>query len=260
MSRATCGTSTRDPLAGSEIVPDTAADVGSSEGFLIRPPWSGKSLLKAFGFSFLLTIALAVAAAVLGVGSGTPVQTAVVGGLAVYVVLLLSIWLFVFRPFNIGLAEVGFTWPGIGTYVRIALLTLAVLVTEAVLMLYLTDLLGPAPTPSQQVLGTDRVQLSALEGVLLGTMVVVVGPFVEELIFRGLLLRYAAGRMPVVLAVIGTSVLFAVAHGYTSLIVVFFLLGVALSVVAIRTNGLSSPFLLHAMHNLVGLSVILAAS
>ncbi|HYI43912.1 MAG TPA: type II CAAX endopeptidase family protein [Actinomycetota bacterium] len=228
--------------------------------FLTRPPWSGKSLLKAFGFSVLVLLSLGIVLALFGLGNGTPVQIAIVGGLAIYCILYLSIWLFVLRAAGIRLADVGFARPSFGTVVRIFFLTLAVLVTEAIVMAFLVSLAGPAPTPSEQILGTNRFQLSAIEGVLLGLLIVVVGPFVEELIFRGLLLRFAAARMPLFLAVVGTSALFAVAHGWTALFIVFFFLGVVLSAVAIRSQNLTQAVLLHGFHNLAGLALILAAA
>jgi membrane protease YdiL (CAAX protease family) len=48
------------------------------------------------------------------------------------------------------------------------------------------------------------------------------GPLVEELIFRGFILRYLTGRMPLLLAVGLTTGLFAIAHGWTPLFIDFF--------------------------------------
>jgi hypothetical protein len=89
-------------------------------------------------------------------------------------------------------------------------------------------------------------------GILIST--VVVAPLVEELLFRGLLLRSLLRRVDPRRAVLISGALFGVVHltDPNALVAVpaLSILGVVLSMVALRTNSLSAPLLIHAGFNL----------
>jgi hypothetical protein len=76
----------------------------------------------------------------------------------------------------------------------------------------------------------------------------IAAPFVEELLFRGILLHRWARRWGTARAVIATSVLFAVLHGEW---VGHFLFGVAMCALYLRTRTLWLPILAHALSNFV---------
>ena len=75
---------------------------------------------------------------------------------------------------------------------------------------------------------------------------VVVGPFVEELLFRGLLLPSWVSRWGRMRAVIFSSCLFAIGHID---LLGSFVFGVVASVAFLRLGSLWLPFVIHATHN-----------
>jgi membrane protease YdiL (CAAX protease family) len=86
-------------------------------------------------------------------------------------------------------------------------------------------------------------------------VVVVVAPVVEELTFRGL--GYAVlSPYGVFVAVVGTAIAFAAAHGLVAGFPALFLFGVAIAVLRWRTKSLFPGMLFHATFN--GLALALA--
>jgi hypothetical protein len=82
-------------------------------------------------------------------------------------------------------------------------------------------------------------------------VIVLWGPFSEELFFRGFLL---AGLIPVIGVVRGmivSSAIFAAAHILISTFVPIFFLGVLLSWLFIHTKSVWPPFIAHAIWNLL---------
>ena len=89
-------------------------------------------------------------------------------------------------------------------------------------------------------------------GVVLLVAVVVVGaPVVEELFFRGLLLRSLAGRIGTPGAVVVSAVLFGLAHYEPVQLPVLVILGLALGALAVRTGRLGPGICAHAAFNAV---------
>jgi membrane protease YdiL (CAAX protease family) len=75
-------------------------------------------------------------------------------------------------------------------------------------------------------------------------------PLIEELCFRGLVLRALAPVMSVRLAVLIASAAFAVAHlGALMSMPYLFLVGFVLGIARTKSGGLTLPILLHAAHN-----------
>lgn len=82
-------------------------------------------------------------------------------------------------------------------------------------------------------------------------MVVVIGPTVEELVFRGALQEGLAARFGVWPAIIVQAALFAAFHRSWWLLVPTFVLGVALGWLAERCDSLWPPIALHALYNAI---------
>ena len=92
------------------------------------------------------------------------------------------------------------------------------------------------------------------------TIVVVVGaPVVEELFFRGLVLRSLQRRFGDTWAVVGSAVVFGVAHFEPLQLPALVALGVILGVMAVSTKRLGPSIFAHAGFNLVTM-IALAAS
>jgi membrane protease YdiL (CAAX protease family) len=84
---------------------------------------------------------------------------------------------------------------------------------------------------------------------------VILAPVVEELLFRGVLLRALLRRVAPVTAVLASAVIFALVHYVGDPHTLPFLpaltgLGVVLAVVALRSGDLSTSIFIHAGFNL----------
>lgn len=123
-----------------------------------------------------------------------------------------------------------------------------------VLLLPIVELAGR----EEQSVVEDLQDASGLAVVGLAVFAAVLAPVVEELVFRGLLLRALLRRMDVTGAVVVSSLAFALVHvigdpSVGSLAVVPGLLGVGMvaAVLAVRSGSLSQPILLHVGFNLL---------
>ena len=223
-------------------------------------PWSGRQILKAVGGGLLVGVVLLVPIFLAGLMDAPLPRIGAIAGLVTYGAVLLSTWFFIFRKRSSDLAALHLTRPGPTLVFQMLLLTVAILIAEGLVITVLSSVAGDLPTGSEQILGTDSISLSPLDGVLLGFVVVVLGPFVEEVLFRGLLLQWLAARKPEGAAILITSAVFAIAHGFSPLVVTYFLLGLAISLVMVRTRNLTAAVLVHGFHNLAAFAVIAAAA
>ncbi len=84
--------------------------------------------------------------------------------------------------------------------------------------------------------------------VLTFMLAVIVGPLMEELVFRGLLLERLAKKFGLNKAVLTSSVLFGMLHGETLLTAIIF--GIAMCIVYLQTKNLWVPVFIHIANNL----------
>jgi uncharacterized protein len=117
--------------------------------------------------------------------------------------------------------------------------------------------------PTQELLDVAAGASSALDWGLIVLGVVVIGPFVEEIVFRGVVLRALEHRGRRV-AVYGSAALFALVHLFdpNTLISVplFFILGIVLGNEVTRTGRLGRAVAIHAGFNLMGVLALYAVS
>ncbi|HEX2117548.1 MAG TPA: CPBP family intramembrane glutamic endopeptidase [Acidimicrobiales bacterium] len=144
-------------------------------------------------------------------------------------------------------------WSDVGVGLAVALATQLVLLPAIALLL--RPLLGEPEVsgPVRDLL--DQSQGPAYLGLL--ASVAVGAPIVEELFFRGLLLRSLQRRMPDAAAVAVSAVVFGLAHGSTLpaeavvlVIVSLTAFGAVLAVLALRTGRLGPGIVAHAVFNL----------
>lgn len=93
--------------------------------------------------------------------------------------------------------------------------------------------------------------------ILVGVLGIAI-PVAEELLFRGVLFGYLRRRWGLLIASLGSAVLFGLAHGIASALPTV-LLGLYLAWQRERDGSLLGPMLLHALNNLVALLVISAS-
>ncbi|MGH9056575.1 MAG: lysostaphin resistance A-like protein [Acidimicrobiales bacterium] len=105
---------------------------------------------------------------------------------------------------------------------------------------------------------TDTAAAHGVGMVVVLLLILAVGaPIVEELFFRGLLLRSLLGRTPVPVAIVGSAVLFALAHFELVQFAGLAVFGIVLALLAWRTRRLGPGMAAHAAFNAVAvLSVV----
>jgi membrane protease YdiL (CAAX protease family) len=85
----------------------------------------------------------------------------------------------------------------------------------------------------------------------------VVVPVIEELIFRGVIYKGLRAKMPAVIAVSVTSLLFAVVHvepwSFLPIFIMSFLLCYSLE----KTKSIAVPIVIHSINNLASISLLL---
>lgn len=140
-----------------------------------------------------------------------------------------------------------------------ALVVGALLVTRVLATLYglFTRELGTTPDISSV---THTFGTGALGLVLAALMLVVVGPFVEECVFRGALLRGLAARIGAWPAIIAQALLFAAFHRSWWLLVPITILGLALGWLAHARRSLWPAIALHASYNALTFAAVVWVS
>ncbi|MFA5038908.1 MAG: CPBP family intramembrane glutamic endopeptidase [Candidatus Omnitrophota bacterium] len=86
-------------------------------------------------------------------------------------------------------------------------------------------------------------------------VIFMLGPFLEELFFRGCLYSALRGRMNFVPAMLISSFIFALLHGYFFLFFYVFLVGLSLARLYEKTQALVAPLSFHMLNNLVVLAL-----
>lgn len=85
--------------------------------------------------------------------------------------------------------------------------------------------------------------------------VVIIAPIVEEIVFRGIILRKFGKAMPIILAVILNSCLFGLGHGQIVWMIYTAILGILFSIVMIKEKSVVAPILMHMVYNFSGLFI-----
>lgn len=83
---------------------------------------------------------------------------------------------------------------------------------------------------------------------------VIAAPIVEEIIFRGLILSRLRKAMPLPIAIIISSLFFALAHGQLLWMTYAFILGCVLAIVDVKTDTIAISVIIHMLFNLLGMS------
>ncbi len=86
-----------------------------------------------------------------------------------------------------------------------------------------------------------------------------IGPFIEELVFRRVLLHYFDTLMPGVLSVLLSSAIFGVVHIAPVAMVYTFFCGVGFALVARFHGGITASFIAHAANNVLASMAVITA-
>lgn len=140
--------------------------------------------------------------------------------------------------------------------VRTLLFALPVIVIVGLAWVKILEAAG-IPTDLQDLVGTIREADNTFYLVALVLLAVVIVPVNEELLFRGGIFRYFNQRIPTPLAMILSSVLFALLHMNWFSFGPLLVLGCFLCLVTLKTGSLKPAMIMHALFNLNSILSIL---
>ena len=216
-------------------------------------PVTHADLLVTLG-GFLAASALGGMAITLLIVLGLDPLAVVTGGIPTAVALwFVALWF--------GLRARGWTWTDLGLgqppapgrwWWQVALAYVGVVLLAT---LVVSQLSAPGEQPNLMVGG---VHFGPVAIVAIWVSVAVVGPLVEEVVFRRILLGWLESRVGLVLAVLVQAAAFAVLHVVPAAMVLTFLLGLATAILTRRHRSLWPALALHVLNNMMAVSVLLA--
>jgi uncharacterized protein len=114
--------------------------------------------------------------------------------------------------------------------------------------------LAASMAPESKSFPLEKLFSSPLDAWVLGAFAVTVAPFMEELIFRGVLFAFFERSLGLTFAVVGTAVLFAAMHipeywGAWTHVAMILVVGVVFSLARGITGSLAPSVILHAAYN-----------
>jgi uncharacterized protein len=207
------------------------------------------ALLLVLGLVSLLTVPLAVM--LFGSGEGAVGLLQVFALLAGQSLLLLGLaWLVVLRPHRLSFADIGLR-PTYRPWYRLAVAGGLICVPVASLINLLFQILlgGPMENPQLEALAPEGFSWTSLIAMLL--LVGLLVPFIEEIIFRGLVFGWLRKHLRFAYAAPIMALLFAVAHQVWILVPVLFFMGLVLAAVTERSGSLWPAIILHGVFNSV---------
>lgn len=119
---------------------------------------------------------------------------------------------------------------------------------------WIVERLGAAP--HQELVDSLMANRGLLDDTVIVLGIGVFGPLFEEILFRGLLLRSLAQVTPRIVAIFGSSLIFALHHDPQSAVPVF-LLGFTFGLAYCRTGSIVAPFVAHSLFNLLQLFYVI---
>jgi len=216
---------------------------------------------KTRGSDLLLVLVTTLAVLLsirLTIGVPTPEPTVILLLLALQAVVPLgAVYLVVVRRRGISWREIGLRPAPRGWYLRAVLLALLTLLLVAVVNLAVQALMGqPLRNPQIEILAPVAGTWQAMIGLLL--VAGVVFPFVEEILFRGLLHDWLRRRFGAAVASVGSAAIFAGAHGIPILLPALFIVGMMLAWTRERSGSLWPPIILHGSFNSIMVLLLFA--
>jgi len=219
-----------------------------------RSLWTDRSRIWIVGLIFMLmagNVFFQVQAYLMGGGMIIPVLAGQIFG--VFIPLLIISYRNQWNPvMDLDLAKVPWVIPAVAVVLALATMVPASLLAELSMRIFPSD-------PERMALFQESLPRSSL-GILVTFMtVVLVGPLGEEIVYRGLLHRLAAGFWNPVKATALASLIFALVHAEPWLLLGLMAIGVALSFLYETTGSLLACWIFHAIHNAVALVMMYGA-
>jgi membrane protease YdiL (CAAX protease family) len=183
-----------------------------------------------------------------------------VSGAAIYGAFFVAVWLVAGRPERGGWHSLGLRPVPLATFALVVPAYVATLgVAGAAMALEASLFLHGHLTNPQQAIFAGSGGNTAGQFLVSFAVIALLGPLVEELVFRGMLYQLLRRSVPLWAAVAVSAALFGLAHGYAVLLPPLFVFGVALALVFEYTRSLYCSISLHVLINAVALYASLSA-
>lgn len=175
-----------------------------------------------------------------------------------FVVALVSVpyivmWVLIARSAKrrrITLAQLtGMRRPPLETIPLVVLFTFAALIAVAMWGAFVVQLGVKMPNPTYEI--ARALKRSPVTLSIIALLSVTLGPFVEELLFRGIVLPSMRRKWGTTWAVVGSAFLFSVIHFQPWSIPALFAVGVVLGLIYVQTRSLWASVALHSTYNFV---------
>ena len=216
-----------------------------------QPPLPVRAL--DLGLLLVLTIAgvvaLPVAVSLIWPDIDFTALSAVLGLFVAQSLLMMGLtWLVVLRPHRLGLADIGLRPADRGWYRLAVAVGLACVPAVALINYALQELTGgPVDNPQLEALAPEGFSWTSLAAMLL--LVGVLVPFIEEVIFRGLVLGWLRKHLRFVYAAPISALLFSVVHGIPDLMPALAVMGLVLAAMKERSGSLWPSIIVHGVFN-----------
>jgi uncharacterized protein len=224
-------------------------------------PWKWWDILLAVVVGLIVGLLAAVLAFALLPDSVTPESARglfVYAGL-VYASQLYFAWLLVLKRRGVTFRDIGLKKPTLKALLLVIPILLGTFFVEGVVSQIVNEFIGPTPTAEDQLFSNGPAQT----GLVLPWILIVVGvfaPFVEEIIFRGIIYKYLRSKMRVGVAAVLSGLIFACIHFTPLLIPSLTVLGIALAFVYERFGSLYVPMALHSLNNVVVVAIVFSTN
>ena len=225
------------------------------DGSRVQVPWGQTDVLRAAAFVVAGFIGILVLASVV-IGTGVVDERTLRSpwfASSFHGALLLSVWGFGIRKYRARWSTLGlrrslypraFGLPWLALFLSLSFTVAYVAVVDS----FGVDSLTPSP-PEGDILGGG---LSRVVNVI---VIVLWVPFAEEVFFRGFLLAALVKPLGAARAAVVSSLVFATGHLMLSALVPFFVTGLILAWLYLKTRSLWPPMTAHAAQNLLALSL-----
>lgn len=219
-------------------------------------PWKAGDVLAASLAVVIVTVASITVLALVTDDIDSESALAInVSVAAVSAILLLASWLFGPLKHSVPVATLGLrSLCSLGaSQWLLPLMALAiVLVFNGIYGVVMSELGWGVLEPPDPPFDAD---FGATSLVIAGILIIGVGPFAEEVFFRGFVLAGLARRWGPVTGLLASSLLFSLAHGSVALLIPIFVAGSMLAWLYLRTGSLRASVLAHSAQNAVAFAV-----
>ncbi|MEI7772525.1 MAG: type II CAAX endopeptidase family protein [Chloroflexales bacterium] len=235
---------------------DNELIVPEGPGFGWRDLGLALLVFAAGGAAVVLLVRLATSLLGLQPGGGLLSPTAYLAGVGLYLALLLGIYLFGAR--RAGWAALGMRGTSWVNFALVPLIFIVGLSGVAAVNTLVTKVAGSFENPQVDAIsGGKSMSLGGLAAGLL--LIAVLVPFVEELLFRGMLYPLLRRRAPAAVAIVANAAIFAAIHLIPVLIPGLFVVGLCLAFLRERSGSVWPGVLYHMMQNGLAMLAIYVA-